>query len=120
MTGRGHERKSDERCKLQRSASGSSAKHLKSHGFHASHSWLAPSGTGTWTISRGRPQDIAYRNQRYFKHARLVMASEDEDDYMSMVIEDPKSRIKESSIQKAARLKKEVGELIGNSCLNSC
>jgi hypothetical protein len=39
------------------------------------------------------------------------MASDDEDDYLSMVIEDPKSKPKESSIQRAARLKKEVGEL---------
>lgn len=40
------------------------------------------------------------------------MASDEEDDYMSMVIEDPQGKIKESSIQRAARLKKEVGELI--------
>jgi len=37
------------------------------------------------------------------------MASDEEDDYMSMVIEDTKTKPKETSIQRAARLKKEVG-----------
>lgn len=37
------------------------------------------------------------------------MSSGEEDDYMSMVVEDPKTKRIESSIQRAARLKKEVG-----------
>jgi hypothetical protein len=37
------------------------------------------------------------------------MASDDEDDYMNMVIAEPVEAIKETSIQRAARKKKEVG-----------
>lgn len=35
--------------------------------------------------------------------------SDDEDDYMNMVIAEPAEVIKETSIQRAARKKKEVG-----------
>jgi hypothetical protein len=43
------------------------------------------------------------------------MASDEEDDYLSMVIAEPTSRAKESSIQRAARLKKEVGKLFNHN-----
>jgi hypothetical protein len=43
---------------------------------------------------------------------------ENEDDYMSMVIEDPQSNRKENSIQRAARKKREVGASI-SSCFGT-
>lgn len=39
----------------------------------------------------------------------MVGTSDDEDDYMNMVIAEPVEAIKETSIQRAARKKKEVG-----------
>jgi hypothetical protein len=41
---------------------------------------------------------------------RPAQAEDDEDDYLSMVIEEPQSKSKENSMQRAARLKREVGE----------
>lgn len=47
----------------------------------------------------------------YTRRASAAMASpsDDEDDYMKMVIAEPVEAIKETSIQRAARKKKEVG-----------
>jgi hypothetical protein len=39
----------------------------------------------------------------------MADTSDDEDDYMNMVIAEPVEAIKETSIQRAARKKKEVG-----------
>lgn len=39
----------------------------------------------------------------------MTGSSDEEDDYMNMVIAEPAEIIKESSIQRAARKKKEVG-----------
>jgi hypothetical protein len=45
------------------------------------------------------------------RRASTAMAgpSDDEDDYMNMVIAEPVEAVKETSIQRAARKKKEVG-----------
>jgi hypothetical protein len=39
----------------------------------------------------------------------MTGSSDDEDDYMNMVIAEPVETVKETSIQRAARKKKEVG-----------